>query len=228
MDRVRVRHRLARLAGGLLIAMANTAAGAVERPIALVTSVTGSTHPALSAMTEIPSRARVTIDPGESLTFLLYSKCKLITADAGTLQFGDADFTTTGQVTREEDAECPERIELIEPVVGAGEVPGVTTFRSFAAGAPDLRLRPDTLIVFGGPNRDRVTAATLSLEGRPEEPLMRYSVSSHQGIPPYGLPIPMVGKRYTLRLTLSGQARPLDVTIVGSSGRARFAVVRIN
>jgi hypothetical protein len=225
------RCRLPAVLLGFLAFACLSPAFAAGAPAGMVMAVTGNTNPAMPAMSEIPAQTPVALDPGASMTFILYSRCKLVTVNGGTLMLTGADFTTSGQVVSQEDTECPGRFDLSEPAVGAGEVPGVVRFRGVAprnAGNP-LRMTPNAQIVFSGGKSDRVNSALLYAAGRSDQPLIRYDLYLRRAIAPKGAPPVTPGTRYTLRLTVNGEGQPLEVPVVGAPlGGATFVVVRVN
>jgi hypothetical protein len=185
----------------------------------------------MPVMSEIPAQTPVSLDPAGSMTFILYSRCKLVTVNGGTLLLTGTDFTTSGRVVSQEDTECPGRFDLSEPAVGGGEVPGVVRFRGVAPRdmSNPLRMTPNAQIVFSGSKSDRVNSALLFAAGRNDQPMIRYDLYLRRAIAPRGSPAVAPGVQYTLRLTLAGESQPLDVPIVGAPvGGATFVVVRVN
>jgi hypothetical protein len=159
------------------------------------------------------------------MTFLLYSRCKLITVTDGTLTLTGTEFTTSGRVVNQEDTECPRRIEVNDPAVATGAVPGVVRFRGVT---PPLQMPPHAQIVFSGTKSGQVSSALLYVAGR-SDPMIRYDLHSRRAVAPGSAPAVSPGMQYTLRLTLAGERDPLDVPIVGGqAGGAGFVVVRIN
>lgn len=216
------------LLGFLAIVACIPAAGAAGAPAGMVMAVSGSTKPNLPAMSEIPAQTPVTLEPGVSMTFILYSRCKLVTVSGGTLTLTGTDFTTSGQVVSQEDTECPGRFDLSEPAVGGGEVPGVVRFRGVSTPASPLRMTANAQIVFAGVKSDRVNSASLYASGGGDKPMIRYDLYLRRAIAPHGAPAVTAGARYTLRLTIAGETAPLDVPIVGAPVGATFVVVRVN
>lgn len=220
------------LLGFVAIALGIPGAFAAGSPAGMVMAVTGSTKPNLPAMSEIPVQTPVALDPAGSMTFILYSRCKLVTVNGGTLMLTGTDFTTSGQVVSQEDTECPGRFELSEPAVGGGEIPGVVRFRGVSrpdAKPAPLKMTPNAQIVFSGGKSDRISSALLYAADGSDQPLVRYDLYFRRAIAPRGAPAVAPGAQYTLRLILAGESTPLDVPIIGgSAGGATFVVVRVN
>ncbi len=222
------RYRLFAVLPALLaITLSSPPAAAAGTPAAMIMAGTGATTPALPAMTEIPAQTSVTLGPGVSLTFILYARCKLVTVTGGTLILTGDDFSTNGQIASQQDTECPGRYDLREPGVASGEIPGVVRFRG-APGQP-LRLTPNAQIVFSGDRADAVTGAALYPANHGPQPLFRYNLYYRRAIAPAGVSATMPNVPYVLSVTVSGQAAPVDVPVVGApAGGSTFVVVRIN
>lgn len=219
------------LLGLVALSLGPASAIAAGVPAGMVMAVTGPTEPNITAMSELPAQTPVALGPGVSMTFILYSTCKLVTVTGGTLTLSGNAFATSGQVVSQEDTECPGRFDLSEPAVGAGEVAGVVRFRGVTPAQtkkPPLKMTPNAQIVFSGPRADQVSSAVLYPAGA-SQPTIRYTLYFRRAIAPGGAPPVSPGAPYTLRLTLAGAKEPLDVPIVGSPvGGATFVVVRVN
>ena len=220
------RHLWAVLSALLAIAFGASGALAAGPPAGMVLEVTGATDPSFPAMSEIPAQTPVALGPGVSVTFILYSRCKLVTVTGGTLTLTGTEFATTGQIVSQQDTECPRQVEVNGPAVATGTVPGVVRFRG--AMTP-LQMPPNAQIVFSGTRSDQVRSALLYSAGRADQPMIRYDLYFRRAIAPRAAPAVSPGIQYTLRLTLAGERDPLDIPIVGGrAGGATFVVVRIN
>ena len=75
-----------------------TAPARAEPPPGIVMAIAGETDPPLSAMAEIPANTLIVLQPRTKLTFLHYSRCKLVTVTGGTLTLTRADYKEDGRV----------------------------------------------------------------------------------------------------------------------------------
>jgi hypothetical protein len=195
---------------------------AVEPPAALVMAVSGSTTPAVAAMSEIPSGAPLRLAPGAELTLLHYARCKMVTVTGGTVTVTRTDLVTDGTIIAEVDAPCPRVHQL--SANAPGTVSGGLVMRGLSA-APRWPLNRE--IVLAGNGTDRLKAAAIYAEGRPDAPLVRLDVSGHQARFPAGLAPLAVNARYVLRLTMGERAEPVDISFIGgpTSGPSLLVVL---
>src|SRR4029079_5274455 len=126
----------------------------------------GGTTPAVAAMSEIPSGAKLQLDPGTELTVLDYARCKMVTVAGGALTVTRFDFMTDGKIVAEIEAPCP-RIHQLSAGAG-GAVAGGVVMRGLAA---VQRWPLDREIVVAGTGADKLKAAAVFADGRPDAPL---------------------------------------------------------
>jgi len=196
---------------------------AEEPPAALVMAVSGSTTPAISAMSEIPSGTPVRLAPGTELTVLDYARCKMVTVSGGTVTVTRFDFDTDGKIVAEVDAPCP-RIQQLSPNAG-GAVAGSLVVRGLES-TPNWPLNHE--IVLAGSGADKVAAAAIYAEGRLDAPLVRLDISDHRArFPATSTPL-AVNARYVLRLTVGDHAEPVDISFIGTAptGPSLLVVLR--
>jgi hypothetical protein len=196
---------------------------AEEPPAALVMAVSGGTTPAMSEMSEIPSGTPVRLAPGAELTVLDYARCKMVTVSGGTLSVTRFDFTTDGKITAQMDAPCP-RVHQLNANAG-GAVAGGLVVRGVAS-VPRWPLNRE--IVLAGTGADKLKAAAIYAEDRPNAPLVRLDISGHQARFPAGAVSLAPNQRYVLRLTMADRAEPVDISFIGTapSGPSLLVVLR--
>lgn len=209
------------LLGLSIVTTAAPCAAAAGTPAGVVMAVTGATNPSLPVMSEIPAQTGVVFDPDTSMTFILYSRCKLVTVKGGTLTFTGNDFTTSGQIVSESDTVCPGRFDLAALGVDTGGV----VFRTMVT---PLKMAPEAQIIFAGGRYDQVTSAVL-YAAKTHQALIHYDLYLRRAIAPRGSPEISSGMEYELAVTLSGKAEPVEIPIVGGRpGDQTFVVIRIN
>ena len=76
---------------------------AADASAAIVMSVRGEITPSMRPMTEIAAGSSIRLAPGVELTFLRYTRRKLVTAAAGELRIGNAKYETSGKNIKEEN-----------------------------------------------------------------------------------------------------------------------------
>src|ERR1700758_1130847 len=104
--------RFAAVAGLSSALVFSTSARAADAPVGIVMAVSGTTTPALSAMTEIPADSAIKLDSGSTLTFLDYARCKLVTVSSGTVTLGRSGYKVDGRVESEVDGPCPQTYSM--------------------------------------------------------------------------------------------------------------------
>jgi len=197
---------------------------AEEPPAALAMSISGSTTPALTPMSEIPAGAPIRLAPDTELTVLDYTRCKMVTVVGGTLTVTRFDFDADGgKITAEVPAPCP-RIHQLSAGSG-GAVAGGFIARGIenTAGWPLNRE-----LVLAGTGAEAVKTAAIYAAGRLDAPLVRLEVSDRRARFPAGVAPLAVGGHYILRLTLADRPAPVDMPFIGKapSGPSLVVVLR--
>ncbi len=215
--------RFAAVAASFVLCLMPGLAVANEPPAALVTALSGSTTPAIAAMSEIASGAPLRLAPGAELSFLHYAKCKMVTVTGGTVTVTRTDFTTDGTIVAEIDAPCP-RIHRLS-ANAAGTVSGGLVMRGLSS-APRWPVNRE--IVLTGEGTDKLKTVAIHAEGRLDAPLVRLNVSGRQARFPADAAPLAVNERYVLRLTIGDRAEPVDIPFVAAapSGSSLFVVLR--
>jgi len=99
----------------------------------------------------------------------------MVTVSGGTLSVTRFDFTTDGKIVAQMDAPCP-RIHQLNANAG-GAVAGGLVVR----GSPAYRAGRSTgKIVLAGTGADKLKAAAIYAEDRPNAPLVRADISGHR------------------------------------------------
>src|SRR5262249_4895061 len=148
---------------------------AADEPAGMVMALSGSTTPPVAAMSEIPAGTPLQLAPGTELTFLHYSKCKLVTVSSGTLTVTRTDFSADGKIVDEKDGPCP-RVHQLRGNT-SGMVSGGLVMRG-PGSTPRWPLNRELIIA--GAGTDKLGSAAIYAEGRLDAPLMRLEVSGHQ------------------------------------------------
>lgn len=195
----------------LLCAMPGLAL-ADEPPAALVMAVSGSITPSIAAMSEIPSGAALRLAPGAKLTFIHYSRCKMVTVTGGTVTVTRTDVVTDGKTVTEQDAPCPRVHQL--STNAPGTVSGGLVMRGIGS-APRWPLNRE--IVLAGNGTDTLKTAAVYAEGRLDAPLVELEISGHQARFPTNSGPLAVNKRYVLRLMMGDRAKPVDISFIGTA-----------
>ena len=203
-----------------------TAPARAEPPPGIVMAIAGETDPPLSAMAEIPANTLIVLQPRTKLTFLHYSRCKLVTVTGGTLTLTRADYKEDGRVESEADGPCPHVYAL--PDTGAE---GRSTGGMVARGLdmpPRWPVSPD--IVFTGSRARAVAAAAIFAEGQLAQPALKLNVVNTRGRPGQGDAPLQPGGHYVLRLTMANQRDPVDVPFIAvtPASPGSFVVLRVD
>ena len=211
-------------AASLLLSLLPVLASAEEPPAAMVMSVSGNTTPAVAAMSEIPSGAKLQLDPGTELTVLDYARCKMVTVSGGSLTVTRFDFMADGKIVGEVDAPCPRFHQLSASAGGA--VAGGVIMRGGLGSVQRWPLEREIVLAGGG--ADRLKAAGIYAEGRPDAPLVQLAVAGNRARLPEQAPPLAVNQHYLLRLAIDGQPQPVDIPFIGAapSGRSLLVVLR--
>jgi hypothetical protein len=215
--------RIDRQAGLLLIFAIGAVlpATAAEPPAGIVMEVTGATSPPLEEMTEIPADTPVRLEAGTQLTFLHYRRCKLVTVTGGSVTLSRADYHADGQVVSEKDGPCPRVYALAEPA-GAGRSSGGLVVRGIDA-PPRWPVKPE--IIFVGNRAGAVQAAAIYAEDQPDHPLLNLTIAGHRAsCPADAAPLPP-NQRYTLRVTMADQPKPVETTFIGAASTPSDSVL---
>lgn len=212
------------LAASLLLSCLPTLALGDEPSAALVMAISGNTNPPLAAMSEIPSGAKLQLDPGTELTVLDYARCKMVTVTGGMLTITRFDFMTDGKIVGEVDAPCPRFHQLSASAGGA--VAGGVVMRGGLGSVPRWPLEREIVLAGGG--ADKLKAAAIYAEGRPDPPVVQLAVTGNRARMPEQAPPLAVNERYLLRLTIEGHSQPVDIPFIGTapSGRSLLVVLR--
>lgn len=199
-------------------------ASAEEPPAAMVMAVSGKTSPPVAAMSEIASGAKLQLDPGTELIVLDYARCKMVTVSGGSLTVTRFDFMTDGKIVGEVDSPCPRFHQLSASAGGA--VAGAVVMRGGLGSVPRWPLEREIVLAGGG--ADKLKAAAIYAEGRPDAPLVQFAVADNRARLPEKAPPLAVNQRYLLRLTMDGQPQPVDIPFIGAapSGRSLLVVLR--
>jgi hypothetical protein len=174
-------------------------------------------------MSEIPAGAPVQLAPGAEITFLHYSKCKLVTVSGGTVTVTRTDFSTDGKIVAEKDGPCP-RIHQLR-----GNTSGMVSGGLVMRGAGSIPRWPlDRELVFAGAGSDKLKSAAIYAENRLETPLTRLDVSGHQARFPANDPSLAANQRYVLRLMMTDRTEPVDIVFIGTApdGPSLLVVLR--
>lgn len=206
----------------LLLSFLPVLASADEPPAAMVMAVSGKTVPPVAAMSEIASGAKLQLDPGTELTVLDYARCKMVTISGGSLTVTRFDFMADGKIVGEVDAPCPRFHQLS----AGGAVAGGVVMRGGLGSVPRWPLEREIVLAGGG--ADKLKAAAIYAEGRPDAPLVQLAVAGNRARMPEQAPPLTVNQRYLLRLTMNGQPQPVDIPFIGAapSGRSLLVVLR--
>ncbi len=198
---------------------------AAESPVAIVMAVTGDTEPSLPALTEILADTPVRLAPRTALTFLHYARCKMVTVTGGVLSMNRIAYQTDGRIDSEVDGPCPVVSEIAGPA--RGTTTGGSVFRGIHA-APRWPVNLD--IVLAGPSADKVRAAAIYAEDRPNEPLLRLDLEGRRISEPRDAPSLPPNHHYRLRLVVSDRPEPLDLPFFGraATGAKSLLVLRID
>jgi hypothetical protein len=83
-------------------------------------------------------------------------------------------------------------------------------------------------IVLAGAGADKLKAAAIFAESRPDAPLVQLDISGRRARFPAGAVSLAVNERYVLRLTMADRAEPVDISFIGtaSSGPSLLVVLR--
>lgn len=183
-------------------------------------SLTGQTEPALSAMAEIPSNVPVQLKPDTTLTFLHYTRCKLVTVVGGTLTLTRADYKEDGRVESETDGPCPRIYALSDS--GEGRSTGGIIARGLST-APHWPANP--VILFTGVRANAVATAAIVADGQPGQPPIPLAVTGSRAQQPQGAPALRPDGHYTLRLTMRDRRDPVDVPFIAMAPSGADALV---
>ncbi len=206
---------LAALLAGLL---PTAGAHAAEPPAGIVMKVTGSTTPPFAAMAEIPANTPIQLAPEAGLTFLHYGKCKLVAVTGGTLTLTRGDFTTDGHVDSERPGPCPTIRQL------SGTSAGATSGGMVLRGGAPPRLPVNPEILFVGSRADKIVGASVLTEAG-EQPLLSFALAGGRATLSSDSPPLKPDVRYVLRVTISDQPAPLDLTFVARPASAEDSLV---
>jgi hypothetical protein len=208
----------------LLVSFLPAVASADEPPAAMVMAVSGKTAPPVSAMSEIASGAKLLLDPGTELTVLDYARCKMVTVTGGSLTVTRFDFMTDGKIVGEVEAPCPRFHQLSASAGGA--VAGGMVMRGGLSSVQRWPLEREIVLAGGG--ADKLKAAAIYAEGRPDAPVVQLAVAGNRARLPEQPPRLAVNERYLLRLTMDGQPQPVDIPFIGAAptGRSLLVVLR--
>lgn len=183
---------------------------AADEPVGMVMTLSGSTTPPIAALSEIPVGTPLQLAPGTEVTFLHYSKCKLVTVSSGTLTVTRTDFSADGKIVEEKDGPCP-RVHQLRGNT-SGMVSGGLVMR---APGSTPRWPLDRELVIAGAGTDKLKSAAIYAEGRLDAPLVPLEVSGHQARWPANAPPLGANERYVLRLTLADRSEPIDIPFIG-------------
>ncbi|HJU15365.1 MAG TPA: hypothetical protein VJ770_02745 [Stellaceae bacterium] len=199
---------------------------AAAPPAGIAIAVTGKTDPPLSAMTEIPADTPIRLGNGAEVRFLHYARCQLVTVVDGTLTLSRSDYKTDGHIESERNAPCPHVYTVNEPA-SAARTTGGLILRG-GPGTPHWAV--NSLFLLTGPRADTVRTAAIYAEDRPDAPVLTLAVKGGRATAPPGTPPLLPNRRYQLRLTVGGQAKPVVVGFVGvaPSGTASLVVLRVD
>jgi hypothetical protein len=206
----------------LLTSAAIPGLAADEPPVAMVMSLAGGTTPPIATMSEIPAGTPLQLAPGAELSFLHYTRCKLVTVAGGTLTVTRNDYSTDGRIVAEKDGPCPRVHQLSS---GSSGTAGGLVMRG-VGGAPRWPL--DREIVFAGLGTDRLRTAAIYAEDQPDTPIIQLDVSGQQARFPASAAPLAANQRYVLRLTTADRPQPLDIPFIGTApdGPSLFVVLR--
>jgi hypothetical protein len=156
------------------------------------------------------------------LSFLHYTRCKLVTVAGGTLTVTRNDYSTDGRIVAEKDGPCPRVHQLSS---GSSGTAGGLVMRG-VGGAPRWPL--DREIVFAGLGTDRLRTAAIYAEDQPDTPIIQLDVSGQQARFPASAAPLAANQRYVLRLTTADRPQPLDIPFIGTApdGPSLFVVLR--
>jgi hypothetical protein len=190
----------------------------------MVMAVSGNTAPPIAAMSEIPSGAKLQLDPGTELTVLDYARCKMVTVSGGSLTVTRFDFMSDGKIVGEVDAPCPRFHQLSASAGGA--VAGGVVMRGGLGSVPRWPLEREIVLAGGG--ADKLKAAAIYADGRLDVPLVQLTVAGNRAKLPAQAPPLAANQHYLLRLTMNGQPQPVDIPFIGTapSGRSLLVVLR--
>jgi hypothetical protein len=216
--------KIGAVAAALLLSGLSMPAFAAEPPAALVMAISGKTNPPLGAMSEIASGAKLQLDPGTELTVLDYARCKMVTVNGGSLTITRFDFMSDGKIVSEVEAPCPRFHQLSASAGGA--VAGGVVMRGALGSVQRWPLEREIVLAGGG--ADKLKAAAICADGRPDAPLVQLTVAGNRARLPEHAPPLAVNERYLLRLAIEGSSEPVDIPFIGAapSGRSLLVVLR--
>jgi hypothetical protein len=196
---------------------------AANEPMGIVMSARGTVTPTLLEMQEMDVNTAWRLEPDAQVTFLQYSVCKLVTVVGGTLRIGAIGYTTDGKVIEEREGPCPR----VYSVNKGGSSAGVL-MRGPQHAPP--RWPIDFGILLTGARALRVREAVVYVE-EPTNPPLQFRLNVKDGRiqqPPARAPL-LANKPYSLRLSLEGEAEPIEIRFIGApaAGSGAFIVLRV-
>jgi hypothetical protein len=205
--------RFAAVDGLFGVLLFSTSLPAAEAPVGIVTAVTGTTAPPVSAMTEISADSPIKLDSGSKLTFLDYARCKLVTVSGGTVTLGRTDYKTDGHIENEADGPCPQ----IYAVKDSGDTSHTTGGLLMRGGLGPPRWPVNSLFLLTGSGAGNVKAAAVYPEDQPGKPSVTLEVGHGRAAQPPGIAPLLPNARYILRLSANDGSKPAEITFIGTA-----------
>ncbi len=217
-----------RVLGSIFFALMLAAATSARcgSPAGIVMAITGKTEPPVEVMAEILANSPIRLLGTAELTFLHYSRCKLVTVEGGTLSLTRRGYSEDGRVESETDGPCP-RIYSVQGAGSKGWSSGGIVARGLDT---SLRWPAGSEIIFTGSRPVTVVEAEIIADEQAAGSPVQLDVVSGRGRQPQGTAPLQPERRYTLRLTIRGQLEPVDVPFVAvaPTRSVSLVVLRIN
>lgn len=190
-------------------------------PVALATSVTGKTTPAIDAFSELHSDTRLELLPDTEIEFVHYPTCQTVVVKGGRLSFSsERYFIRKGKILTTQRTKCPKTAVL----AGASQIGGLVLRGT--SGGRNLRVSPNPTFALVGNGANSVEKIAISLDGKmiaeAENPGRVFKWPDN--IPPL-----QKGQAYKVMLTIKGEEAPesFNVETLGGSSHA-ITLIRLD
>jgi hypothetical protein len=191
-------------------------------PVALATSVTGKTDPAVEMFTELDLRAKIVLDPGAEIEFLHYASYQTVVVRGGTLTFTAQCFLLRrGKIVTAKRAKFPKTVAL----TGASQIGGIVL--RGGAGNKKLRVATAPSFILVGKAALDVESIRISRDGRGIVEAANPGRAFHW---PADAPRLEKGRAYLVTLKLRGRAEPktFNVEVKGRGGKGAITLIRLD
>ena len=189
-------------------------------PVALATSVSGQTTPAIEAFSEFQSDTKLKLLADTEIEFVHYPTCQTVIVKGGRLSFSsERYFLKKGKILSTKRAKCPRTVAL----AGASQIGGLVLRGSSTNKSLKVSLNPTFVLV--GDGTGSVEEISVSQDGKLIAEAMKPGRVFHW---PENVPSLQKGQTYMVTLKIKGQTETQSFTIESKGGAEAITLIRLN